>query len=226
MDVRHFRWVFLGALAFLFLVMIGNGDGPVNIGASAEWSDGRYAFAGGTGPWALGCSVLLMALYVGLMCGKPMDGGVPLPTLFRRFGAFWLDFVFSMVLLLPMIGILATTVEWRRTGVFAWHYTRTTWQPSDLPLVWVSLALLSPLMLLYHAIPLHRRRPSPGSCIAGYQILTDDGQTITLRRAVLRALLGFATLCAWPVAWLLPRDRMHGKFSHDIVFKTRATLLR
>jgi uncharacterized RDD family membrane protein YckC len=161
-----------------------------------------------------------------LMNAAPIHSAKALATIFRRFAAFWLDFVLALSVFAPWAGVSAIVLERRRTGVFTWNFERATPAASDLPLVYVSLALTLVGLVFFVALPVFRCKPSPGACIAGYQILPDDGQTMTLRRALTRTLLGCVALATWPIAPFLPRDRQQGKFWLDKVFHTRAVFLR
>jgi uncharacterized RDD family membrane protein YckC len=195
------------------------------MGASAEWTNGRYRFAGGTTPWALAYALLVIGLYILLMYAPPSDQGPTLPGVFRRFVAFWLDFTLAMFALAPILGILPAITEWRRTGVFAWNFERTTPAPSDTLVAAIILAFCSIALVLYYALPLIRRKPSPGSSIVGYQIIPDEGTTLTFRTAVLRTLLGFIAVWGAYLAPFVERDRKEGKFWLDKVFGTRAVTL-
>jgi len=225
MKVWHFRWLFAGLSTVIWVAAIAMSYEPTVLGLSAEWTDGGYRFSGGTERWALGVAVLIAGLYVLLMNVTPSGTGRPLSAVFRRFVSFWLDFVLAMSISVPILGILPVVVEWRRTGVFAWTFVRTTPAAGDIPIAAVSTAIVFAALLFYYAIPTARRRPSPGACVVGYQVVPDNGGTLSLRRALLRALLGFVAVCG---AWFAPfvgRDRKHGKFWLDRVFGTHATLL-
>jgi uncharacterized RDD family membrane protein YckC len=223
MKVKQYRWAFIGAFAaFVILAFVSQ---LPTMGASAEWNNGRYRFAGGTTPWALAYALLVIGLYISLMYASPSDEGPTLPGVIRRFVAFWLDFMLAMFALAPILGILPTITEWRRTGVFAWNFERTTPTPSDMLLASIILVLCSVSLVLYFALPLIRRRPSPGGCIVGYQIVPDEGITLTFRMAVLRTLLGFIAVCSAYLAPFIARDRKKGKFWLDKVFGTRAITL-
>lgn len=224
MTVKHFKWPFLGVLAAF--VIASNVAEFTALGVSSEWSSrSGYRFSGGTEPWALALAGVLIGLYLLLMFAEPAKPGQPLPGVFRRFIAFCFDFVIAMGALTPIIGLLATYTEWKRTGVFQWSFERTISVPGDGPLSWVGLLLGAPVLVLYYALPFVRRRPSPGTCIAGYQIVPDDGVTPTLKTAVLRTLLGFIALSTVYFAPFVARDRKQGKFWLDKVFSTRAVML-
>jgi uncharacterized RDD family membrane protein YckC len=140
--------------------------------------------------------------------------------------AFWLDFALAMTAAVPIIGVLPTLAEWKRTGNFEWNFERTTHAAGDGWLIAVTTSMSVVALVFYYAFPLVRRRPSPGACIAGYQIVADEGVTITARVAVLRTLLGFVAACACYIAPFIARDRMQGKFWLDKVFNTRAVKLK
>jgi hypothetical protein len=58
----------------------------------------------------------------------------------------------------------------------------------------------------------------------GYQVLPDDGSTLTVGRALLRTLLGSAAVSIPFIAPFVARDRRKGKFWVDQVFQTHAEL--
>jgi len=220
---KHFRWLFVGLLSVLPFVNIV--AGPTRIGVWAQWSNDHYSFGGGTQPWALAFSALVIGLYLLLMYAVPSGVGKPLPGVVRRFVAFWLDFVLAMMAVAPIFGVMPTLTEWRRTGVFEWAFERPSAAPGDRLLIAAQLLLCSVALVFYYAFPLVRRRPSPGTCIVGYQVIAEDGITLTVRTALLRTLLGFLALCVAYLAPFIERDSKNGKFWLDKVFGTRAVML-
>jgi uncharacterized RDD family membrane protein YckC len=131
-----------------------------------------------------------------------------------------------MIAVGPIVGILPTLTEWRRTGVFEWNFERTTHAAGDGWLIGIATTSCFVALIIYYAYPLIRRRPSPGACIAGYQIIADEDATITPQKAVLRTLLGFVATSAWYLAPFIARDRKQGKFWLDKVFDTRAVKVK
>jgi uncharacterized RDD family membrane protein YckC len=131
----------------------------------------------------------------------------------------------AMMAIAPLVGVLPTISEWRRTGQFQWTFERTTHAPSDEWLTLAGMTLCCAGLVLYYAFPLTRRRPSPGACIAGYQIVSDDGAAINMRIALLRTLLGLIAVCTVYLAPFIARDRKKGKFWVDAVFGTRALVV-
>ena len=223
MNAKDLRWVFL-LIAMALLVWSYIPDQPT-IGASAEWINGDYHFAGGTNPWAVLLAALIVGLYLLLQFSQVDGPGQPLPGVFRRFVAFWLDFILAFMAMAPILGIVPTLMEWRRTGEFAWNFERDTPAPYDW---WVSGILVLVMfagLAFYNAWPIIRRRPSPGTCIMGYQIVADEGVQLTLAKAMLRTLLGFIAVCSAYLAPFIFRDRKNGKFWLDRVFGTRAIKL-
>ena len=225
MKTKHFRWVFLAVL--MPLVVLGFVGQLPRVGVSAEWSDENYLFAARTDPWALAYSLPLIALYLLLLLySEPGEQGAPLPSVFRRFVACWLDSLLAIMVLAPIIGILPIVLEWKRTGVFEWHFERTIYVPGDGLIIICGFLPTFAGLAFYNAWPLLRRKPSPGTCIMGYQIVPDEGITMTMGTALLRTLLGFVAAAGWPVAPFVARDKGTGKFWLDKVFRTRAVKLR
>jgi hypothetical protein len=224
MTTKELRWLFLAVLGVALCVSFFSE--PATYGISAEWTNGNYRFAGGTHPVALTFAFIISVLYCLLMFAPTPNLGEPLPGVFRRFVTFWLDFILALMLMAPVIGVLPALTEWKRTGNFEWNFERTTHAPGDGWLVTVGLVVLFAGLVFYYAFPLIRHRPSPGACITGYQIVPDEGVTMTLRTAILRTLLGFIAACAAYVAPFVARDRKQGKFWLDAVFGTRALILQ
>jgi len=124
MKPKELRWLFIAVLAVDMIVdYVGE---PVIVGVSAEWKNGRYRFAAGTSPLALVLSLLIVALYILLMYASSAHFGQPLAGVFRRFMAFWIDFMIAITTVAPILGILPTLIEWKRTGTFEWSFERTT----------------------------------------------------------------------------------------------------
>lgn len=224
MNAKELRWLFVAVLGVT--IFLGNISEPATFGISQQWTNDNYRFAGGTHPVALTLALLIAVLYMLLMFAPPTDLGEPLPGVFRRFVTFWLDFTLAMILIVPIMGILPALTEWKRTGIFQWHFERTLHATGDGWLTGAGLTLVVMGLVFYFAFPLIRRRPSPGACITGYQIVPEDGRAMTVRTAVLRTLLGFIATCAAYLAPFIARDRTKGKFWLDAVFGTRALKLR
>ena len=160
------------------------------------------------------------------MFAPPASLGEPLPSVLRRFVSLWLDLFLAMMAISPIMGILPALTEWRRTGTFHWSFTRTVHAPGEGWLTAVGALFVIAGLIFYFAFPLIRRRPSPGTCITGYQVVPDEGTTMTPRTAVLRTLLGFIAACVAYLAPFIARDRVKGKFWLDAVFETRALTLQ
>jgi hypothetical protein len=223
MNIQQLRWIFVAVMAIL-LVLSFVYEIPT-IGVSAEWTNGHYSFSGGTTPWAIAFALLVIVLYLLLMYASPSTTGQPLPGVFRRFVAFWMDFMLGMVAIAPVLGILPLIREWRRTGVFAWTFVRTTSAPGDALQATIGVLCCSVALVCYFALPLIRCKPSPGACILGYQVIPVEGTTVGLRTAVFRTLLGFIAVCAAYLAPFVARDRNKGQFWLDKVFRTQAVRL-
>jgi uncharacterized RDD family membrane protein YckC len=224
-QARHFRWIFLAALTLPLALTFSSSPG-VTFGASLESTNGNYHFAGGTNLWLLIFSLLIVGLYLLLMYSSVAEGALPLPGVFRRYVSFWLDFMLAIFAVAPIVGLIPTFTEWRRTGEFAWNFERTDAAPGDGWLAALCVLLMFAALIFYFAWPLLRRRPSPGACIAGYQVIADDGVRLTVASAVGRTLLGFISLCCFYIAPFIGRDRKRGKFWLDRFFGTRAVRLR
>jgi uncharacterized RDD family membrane protein YckC len=226
MKLRYVRWLFLPLLVYFVPASFGFSWLPaVNFGVQAETSNGNYHFSGGTSPWAIVVIAIVIVPYLVLMYAKDEDPpGKPLHGILRRFAAFWIDFIFAMFVIGPVLGILPVLLEWRRTGVFQWYFERDSAAPGDWVQALLGVALCFGFLLLYFSWPLTRRRPTPGGCILNYRVVRDDGSPLRFGRAVLHSLLGFVAMGWWFIA-LFGRDKQKGKIWLDKVFNTHAEKL-
>jgi hypothetical protein len=225
MKAKHFRWAFIAVIAPLAILGF-MGGAPMELGATVEFSDDKYRFAGGTDPWALAYAAFVIVFYVLFLRSEPGEQGEPLPGVLRRIVAFWLDFALGMIAIVPIIGILPAMTEWKRTGTFVWNFEPSTPVPGDGLLVGIGVLLVFVGLVYFYAWPLMRLLPTPGSCIMGYRIVVDENGKLTTRSCLLRVLLGFIAACAWPIAPFIGRNKRKGKIWLDKVFKTRAVKLR
>ena len=224
MKVSEIRWLLLTLLVGALVVSF---RGPVpTMGVSAEWKNGQYLFSGGTHPVGLLFGAIVAGLYLLLMRSEPATFVATLPGLFRRFGAFWIDFLFAMTFVTPIFGIIPVLTEWRRTGEFAWTIERTEYMKGDLFLSLISALLAFGALFLYFLVPMLRNKPSPGACILGYQIVTDSGVPLRFWIGFARCILGFVAIASWYIAPFIARDKQGGKFWLDRVFSTHAVKIR
>lgn len=223
MKSKYFRWVFLALLVLIFY--FDNLEKPVIIGSALSFSDGKYYFAAGTSPGALLESFLIIVSYLFFINSQPDAIGSSVRGIFRRFAAFWLDFLLVVAATAPVFGILPTVTEWLRTGVFAWNFERTESAPGDAFLAFGDLLPMLAAIAFYFAWPLMRRMPTPGTCIMGYQIIADDEQPLPLVTALKRTAFGFIAACSFWRAFGGERDPEQGKIWLDKKFATRAVKL-
>ncbi len=222
MKAQNLRWPLAG-LVVVIICAIGVNP-PTTLGLNVETSNGQYGFAGGTQPWALCLAALIILAYFVLMYAEPSPSRIPLRGLFRRFVAFWLDFFIAMMVAGPIAGILPTIVEWRRSGILEWSFQRNTPVASDSLVAWAAFIVAIVVLVFYFSWPILRGRPSPGTCILGYQVIPEDGTTLSLRQALLRTLLGFIAVCG-AFAAFVGRNQKSEQFWLDRIFGTRAVRL-
>ncbi len=219
MNAKHFRWLFLPIALY---TLFRDYSKTIIIGSSVELHDGEYHFAGGTEPKAIAIALGIILLYGLFLLSASAKLGNPMTGVFRRLLAAILDFVLSMMAIVPIFGLVPTLMEWNRTGTFAWNFIRDTPATYDGYVSFILVILAFTCMAFYFALPLVLRLPSPGSCIMGYQIISEDGEGLTLGRALKRTAYGFKAVCTLYTVPFKPRDSENGKFWLDEKFGTRA----
>jgi hypothetical protein len=220
MKTTTLRWLSLAY--FLLLLAATEFRAHKLAGAGPTWLDGNYGFEAGALPWSLAIGVLGAGLLIALNSRSFVKSERPMPHLFRRWIAGWIDWILAFVLPTPFAGLAFAWVEYSRTGVFRW--INQSPEPTDAQLGIIVLFICA-TMVLYFAIPWWLGKPTPGACILGYRVSPDEGSQITFSGAILRVMLGSVALMAWPswiLSFLAKRNRSAGKFWLDSVFKTHA----
>jgi hypothetical protein len=223
MKVKQVRGLFLAVLATGLLLSVFSE--PFTLGIGMQWTNDSYQLVAGSHPVALAFALTIPALYLLLMFSPPPNLTGPRPGVVRRFVTFWIDFILAMTVAAPVVGLLPALTEWRRTGNFQWQFERTVRAPGDEWLLTVCYLLSIVALVFYYSFPLIRRRPSPGGCISGYQIVPDEGVRMTLIAAILRTVFGVIAVGMAYLAPFVARDRKKGKFWLDALFRTRAMIL-
>jgi hypothetical protein len=214
------RWL---SLAYFALVLAATEIRARELaGAGPTWLDGNYGFEAGALPWSLAIGILGAGLLFALISSSGRTITKPMPHLFLRWIAGWIDWILAFVAPTPFAGLTFVWIEYRRTGVFRW--LSQSQEPTTLQMNIIVLFIFS-FFVLYFAVPWWLGKPTPGACILGYRITADEGSRLTFGKAIFRVLLGCVALFGWSswiLSYFLKRDRGRGKFWLDAVFKTHA----
>ena len=185
------------------------------VGYTSHWKDGKGHAAAGSHPALVVWSIAGIVLLAFLLKLEVEEFPAGVPSAWRRFSAFLIDFWFSLAILASLGGIVPLWLESMRTGQFSWHFERNYSVPSDeifaLPLVLMTMAL----MFLYFAWPLTKGKQTVGCFIMRLRVAPPFGSrgALTFRTAVRRVWLEFTGMSSF----LLKRnDRdSHGRTWYD-----------
>jgi uncharacterized RDD family membrane protein YckC len=170
---------------------------PDVVGYTSHWVNGKGYVAAGSHPallgWAVG-SVLLFAFLLRLNVEEIPAG---IPSAWRRFCAFLMDFWFSLAVLASLGGTIPLWMESERTGKFSWHFERNYSVPTD-DLVFPLVISTMGLMFLYFVWPLTRGRQTVGCFILRLRVAPPFGTkgAFTFQQAARRVWLAFTGVCS------------------------------
>ncbi len=181
--------------------------------------------AGGSHPLAITFSLAGILLYLWLLGAGTEVQATSKAPLWRRFGAFVIDFYFAGSTIMWLAGLMAMVVESSRTGSFHWHFQREYGVRLDelfgLPLALVSMAL----MFLYFVYPLTMAKQTVGCYLLRigtfWESAPDKPVAMSLGEAAKRIAFEFRGLCTW---WKLWRRKPNGQTWYDE--KTNVVVLR
>jgi len=127
----------------------------------------------------------------------------------RRFGAFYLDFVFVLIIVTPLVAVPLLLAEASYTGMFKWSFEREFSRPDDSS--YLFLGIFAGFLALFFYFYLHGRvgRPTIGQYVLGYRVVRAT-ETLGKPQYALRVVFSFIGLCWWPVSL--------GEFRNEVQF--------
>lgn len=137
----------------------------------------------------------------------------------RRFGAFYLDFMFVLLALSPLAALPMVFAESGFTGEFQWSFEREFSRPTDSS--YLLSSIFSVFVGLYYYFYKHGQlnRPTIGQYVLNYKVVRASSEEVPLYGR--RVLFSFFGLCACPISLVLALRRSDKAFWWDKVTKTR-----
>jgi len=120
----------------------------------------------------------------------------------RRFGAFFLDFALVLLIVSPVAALPLLVAEASYTNTFHWSFHRHFARPTDVMYLMPSIgaALLALFFYFYqHALV---GRQTIGQYVLAYKVTKSAGAARAPNWA-LRVILSFCGLCMWPISVVL-----------------------
>jgi uncharacterized RDD family membrane protein YckC len=122
--------------------------------------------------------------------------------LWRRFGAFFLDFMSVLLVFTPVTVIPILIAEANVTGEYQWSFARDFARPSDNLYILPSVFTVFIVMYIYFLFYARSNKQTVGQYVLNYKVsasVVDDEKP----KYGLRVLYSFIGLCAWPVSVIL-----------------------
>src|SRR5580704_14460389 len=103
MNTKQLRWIFLSLIATILVVAFIPGVIPaVSVGFNYGTEDRVRHVSGGTNPTMICFALVFLLLYINTMLSDSPATGAPVPGVFRRFVAFYVDFFFAILTIAPI----------------------------------------------------------------------------------------------------------------------------
>jgi uncharacterized RDD family membrane protein YckC len=185
-----------------------------DVGYFAESQNGATHVQGGTTPGNIVMSLFGIALFCLLMRMELRVEDFRAAPLWRRFAAFLIDFMFSLLTLSGIAAIFPLLSETLRTGTFKWHFERNHFVAFDAVNA-ILILLYMGALIMYFAFPLTKRRQTLGCFILRIATLS-AGESLLylpLSTALWRVFKEFSGLCS-PMRTIKERDS-HGRTWYD-----------
>lgn len=140
--------------------------------------------------------------------------------IWTRAGAFLIDFLVILTVLVPPIALGNLWIEASWTGKFSWSYSREFARWTDLFSAIGALGIFWVMFVYFSGLP-KRNRATIGQYIMGYMIVP-EGRSLDGMKTGSRAILGWLALVIWPLTILLACRRPDKVYWWDRASQTRA----
>ena len=183
-----------------------------NVGASSECINGQCVVTASSS-WFAVVTAFGLAGFMWFYPQRryPLDPS-RVVGVWRRFGSFFIDFAFVLMIVSPLAALPILAVEAKYADPFQWSFVREYTRPTDWLLF--SLGGLASFAALFLYFYQHARlgRPTVGQYVLSYRVVpSNDGKP----SYALRVLLSFVGLCMWPVSVILAARDSHKNFWWD-----------
>jgi uncharacterized RDD family membrane protein YckC len=192
-----------------------------NLGASSECRNAECLVTASSSVPSLIVASVLALLLAYYRYPQGADDRVKVVGVWRRLGAFLIDFVVVLVIVSPFGAIPILIAEGHYSGTFQWAFTRHYSRATDVALISPSAFVAFLALYLYFYLYSRSNRATTGQFILGYRVVAQPGSNGP--NYALRVLLSFVGLCAWPISLFLALRRPEKSFWWDQSTHTRVT---
>lgn len=216
-GLRHReRTVIAVVLVLLHLLLVFGPD--LDAGLSNSVVDGVATVSGHSSLLGLIVTLPLVALYYWIVTSlaQPVSGAEPARP-WRRFVAFFIDFMLGMLIISPWLGLVPVVAEAVRTGQFHWGFERHYQVATDIWLAATTVGAAMFCLCLYFAIPLTRGRVPPGARLLNLSVQYRVPYVPGLGPAIVRVCLGFLTLCLGLISLIFAWSNKDRRVPHDFM---------
>jgi len=120
----------------------------------------------------------------------------------RRFGAFFLDFMVVLLALTPITVLPTLIAEYVHTNSYAWTFQRDFSRSTDNWIIIPTVFLMFGGLYYYFYKFCLLSKQTLGQYVSGYRIQSIDGP-MNSQKARKRVLLSILGLCLWPISVIL-----------------------
>ena len=192
---------------------------PGNFGAESRCVNSECMVSAGSSPLALLVALVLLALFLFYPRHRQQITSQSIVGVFRRFGAFFLDFAAIMLVASPVAAIPTLVAEYFYTGSFQWNFEREFGRPTDVLLIIPAVLGVFTALYLYFSLHPKHQRQTLGQYVFGLLVVaTSDSLHASFGK---RVLLSFIGLCAWPVSVVMALRNQDKAFWWDAATNTR-----
>lgn len=188
-------------LVFLIIVIFFYGTASFSgghVGISSQCVNNNCVVSASTSLYSIILSLGFILFAMKFPRAKRVDTKIRVGV-WRRFGAFFLDFLTILLALTPILTLPIIYAEYTHTGSFNWSFQRNFSRDSDILLILPSgLILFAGLIYYFYKFTL-LSKPTLGQYVLGYRVVAEDGD-MNKEKARARIISSILGMCFWPIS--------------------------
>jgi uncharacterized RDD family membrane protein YckC len=185
---------FIAAILFYIVTNFSGG----NVGVSSECIDDTCLVVASTSILSIGFGIIFLVFAV-MFPRATRNDSEQLAGVWRRFGAFLIDFIVIILALSPILALPAIVTEYTYTNEFLWSFQREFSRSTDNAVIIPSVFILFAGLAYYFYKFTLLSKPTIGQYILGYRIIVTS-TAMSKPVAFKRVSLSMLGMCAWPIA--------------------------
>lgn len=171
-------------------------------GVSSECVNGRCMVSASSSLYGIICGIILALFTLLFPRNQFVENTVGVVGLWRRFGAFFIDFIVVLTIVTPIAALPILVTESSYIGTFQWAFSRDFSRASDNYYILPTVLGIFVILFFYFYHQVKNGQQTLGQYVLNYKVssTTQSGKVPQYAKRIFFSYIG---LCAWPISVIL-----------------------